>query len=174
MRSVKEPEEEQIQQGQLFETAASTDRVVVTNLPGRVLDLVCFSDGRAGTENLIKEVKQDAGLGSVPSNFFTANQNFFQLVMLAYNFNCWLGLFERQNEQEFRHRSLGIQRLKFLFIAAQIWMQANRGGIHSSDQYPERGAARAPRQTTQGDSTHAGWIHPGGLASLGVRIYLVL
>jgi hypothetical protein len=138
VRHIKKQEEESEQQ-ELFETEPYKYRVFVTNLPGRVLELVEFYDGRAGAENLIKEAKNDAGIGSVPSKMFTANQNFFQLVMIAYNFNCWLGLFERSNEKEYQHTTLGIQRLRFLFIAAKIWTHANRGGIHYSDQYPEKG-----------------------------------
>lgn len=126
-------------QQELFEESNYTYRVFVTNLSGSVIQLVKFYDGRAGTENLIKEAKNDAGLGSVPSKTFVMNQNFFQLVMIAYNLNCWLGLFERTNEKEYQHTTLGIQRLRFLFIAAKIWTHANRGGIHYSDQYPERG-----------------------------------
>jgi len=126
-------------QQELFEESNYTYRVFVTNLSESVLQLVKFYDGRAGAENLIKEAKNDAGLGSVPSKAFVMNQNFFQLVLIAYNLNCWLGLFERTNEKEYQHTTLGIQRLRFLFIAAKIWTHANRGGIHYSDQYPERG-----------------------------------
>ena len=132
-------EEEKDRQPQLFEEPSYIYRVFVTNLPGSVLKLVDFYDERASTENLIKEAKNDAGLGAVPSKMFVANQNFFQWVMIAYNLNCWLGLFERSNEREYQHTTLAIQRLRFLFIAAKIWSHANRGGIHYSDQYPEKG-----------------------------------
>ena len=52
--------------------------------------LVGFYRGRASAENLIKEANNDAGLAAHPSNRWTINANWFQIVRLAYNRNCWL------------------------------------------------------------------------------------
>jgi hypothetical protein len=48
----------------------------------------------------------------------------FQLAMLAYNLNCWLLLFQREEQaqvEQLHHTTLGIARLRFLFLAAKIW-----------------------------------------------------
>ncbi len=62
--------------------------------------------------------------------------------MLAYNLNCWLLLFQREEKtkvEELQHTTLAVARLRFLFLAAKIWRHAGRVGISYSDQYPERG-----------------------------------
>ena len=51
---------------------------------------------RAGAENLIKECNNDAGLAAHPSGRWATNSVHFQLVMLAYNLNCWLLLFQSE------------------------------------------------------------------------------
>ena len=70
------------------------------------------------------------------------NRNHFQLVMLAYNLNCWLLLFQREADatpEKLRHTTLATARLRFLFVAAKIWRHAGRTGISYSDQYKEKG-----------------------------------
>ena len=70
------------------------------------------------------------------------NRNFFQMVMLAYNLNCWLMLFNREEQDEvatLRHTTLARARLRFLFVAAKIWSHAGRTGVSYSDQYAEKG-----------------------------------
>jgi hypothetical protein len=62
--------------------------------------------------------------------------------MLAYNLNCWLLLFNREESvksNELKHTTLAIARLRFLFVAAKIWRHAGRVGISYSDQYAEKG-----------------------------------
>ena len=130
------------EQYQLFDTPEYTYRVFVTNM-GRAIDLlVWFYNQRAGAENLIKEANNDAGLAAHPSGRWAANCVHFQLVMLAYNLNCWLLLFQRDEgvpTEELQHTTLAIARLRFLFVAAKIWTHAGRVGISYSDQYAERG-----------------------------------
>ena len=66
----------------------------------------------------------------------------FQLAMLAYNLNCWLMLFQREEwtrVEDLQHTTLAVARLRFLFLAAKIWRHAGRVGISYSDQYAERG-----------------------------------
>jgi hypothetical protein len=61
--------------------------------------------------------------------------------MLAYNLNCWLMLFNREEEAKvdaLRHTTLATTRLKFLFLAARIWRHAGRIGVSYSDHYPEK------------------------------------
>ena len=62
--------------------------------------------------------------------------------MLAYNLNCWLLLFQREEgvpAEELQHTTLATARLRFLFVAAKIWKHSGRVGISYSEQYAERG-----------------------------------
>lgn len=130
------------EQYQLFETAAYSYRVFVTNMPDRIDRLVWFYNQRAGAENLIKEANNDAGLAAYPSSQWKMNCNHFQLAMLAYNWNCWLMLFNREEQTQvdtLRHTTLATSRLRFLFVAAKIWRHGRRVGVRYSDHYAERG-----------------------------------
>ena len=136
-READEPE-----QYQLFETADYTYRVFVTNLKQAVDLLVWFYNQRAGAENLIKEANNDAGLAAYPSARWPMNCNHFQMAMLAYNLNCWLMLFNREEKaraEDLKHTTLATSRLRFLFLAAKIWRHGGRVGVSYSDHYPERG-----------------------------------
>src|ERR1019366_3008280 len=67
---------------------------------------------------------------------------FQKLVEEAYNLNCWLLLFQREETAkvaELKHTTLAIARLRFLFLAAKVWRHAGRVGVSYSDQYAERG-----------------------------------
>src|SRR5215831_18607615 len=66
---------------------------------------------------------------------------FFQLALLAYNLNCWLMLFQREEEatvETLAHTTLATARLKLLFLAARIWSHAGRVGVSYSDHYAEQ------------------------------------
>jgi len=59
--------------------------------------------------------------------------------MLAYNLNCWLMLFHREEKtrvDDLKHTPLAISRPRFLFLAAKIWRHAV--GVSYSDQYPDK------------------------------------
>ena len=139
-RASDEPE-----QYQLFDTPEYTYRVFVTNMKRAIDLLVWFYDQRAGAENLIKEANNDAGLAAYPSGRWWMNCNHFQLVMLAYNLNCWLMLFNREEKVKvdtLKHTTLATARLRFLFLAAKIWRHAGRVGVSYSDHYAEQGLFR--------------------------------
>ena len=66
----------------------------------------------------------------------------FQLAMLAYNLNCWLMLFNREEQTrtgELQHFTLATARLRFLFLAAKIVRHAGAVLVRYSDHYPEKG-----------------------------------
>ena len=133
------PEREQYQ---LFDNPQYIYRVFVTNMKRPIDLLVWFYNQRAGAENLIKEANNDAGLAAHPSRRWATNCVHFQLAMLAYNLNCWLLLFQREETAkvaELKHTTLAIARLRFLFLAAKVWRHAGRVGVSYSDQYAERG-----------------------------------
>jgi hypothetical protein len=132
---VGEPE-----QYQLFDTPEYTYRVFVTNLDAPIDVVVGFYRQRAGAENLIKEANNDAGLAAHPSARWAMNCVHFQLAMLAYNLNCWLMLFPREEQaktEELRHTTLVTARLRFLFVAAKIVRHAGTVLVRDSDQYAE-------------------------------------
>lgn len=144
LRYERPPEEvdEPVEQYQLFATATYTYRVFVTNFTEPLDKVVWFYNRRAGAENLIKEANNDAGLAAHPSHRFDTNSIHFQLAMLAYNLNCWLMLFQREDRatdvEALRHTTLATSRLKFLFVAAKIWRHARRVGVSYSADYPEQ------------------------------------
>jgi hypothetical protein len=134
--------EEKPEQYQLFETSQYSYRVFVTNMDGSIELLVWFYRQRATAENLIKEANNDAGLAAHPSKRWAMNCVHFQLAMLAYNLNCWLLLFNREEKvdaAEMKHTQLSTARLRFLFLAAKIWSHAGRVGVSYSDHYQEKG-----------------------------------
>lgn len=146
LRYLKKKPREQAQsepeQYQLFDTPEYGYRVFVTNMKGPIDVLVWFYDQRAGAENLIKEANNDAGLAAHPSKRWAMNCNHFQMAMLAYNLNCWLLLFNREETAtvaEMKHTRLATARLRFLFVAAKIWRHAGRVGVSYSDHYAEKG-----------------------------------
>ena len=107
--------------------------------------LAWFYSQRGGAENLIKEANNDAGLAAHPSGRWAMNCNHFQLAMLAYNLNCWLMLFNREENakvETLKHTTLATARLRFLFLAAKIWRHAGRVGVSYSDHYAEKGIFR--------------------------------
>jgi hypothetical protein len=137
-----DPKPKKREQYQLFDTPQYLYRVFVTNMEDEIFALVWFYNQRAGAENLIKEANNDAGLAAHPSGRWATNCVHFQLVMLAYNLNCWLLLFNREEAvktDDLKHTTLAKARLRFLFVAAKIWRHAGRVGISYSDQYQERG-----------------------------------
>jgi hypothetical protein len=135
-------QEAEAEQYQLFEFEQYRYRVFVTDLQGPIDALVWFYNQRAGAENLIKEANNDAGLTAHPSSRWATNCVHFQLAMLAYNLNCWLMLFNREeaaNAESLQHTTLATARLRFLFVAAKIWRHAGRVGVSYSDHYEEKG-----------------------------------
>ena len=73
----------------------------------------------------------------------------FRVSNTAYNLNCWLLLFQRNEKEkveDMKHTigarvesaSLATSRLRFLFIPAKIWKHAGRTGISYSENYGER------------------------------------
>jgi len=135
-REIGQPE-----QYQLFDTPEYSYRVFVTNMKRPVDLLVWFYSQRGGAENLIKEANNDAGLAAHPSGQWGMNCNHFQLAMLAYNLNCWLMLFNREEDTQvetLQHTTLATARLRFLFLAAKIWRHAGRVGVSYSDHYAEQ------------------------------------
>jgi hypothetical protein len=134
--------ESQPEQYQLFDTPEYEYRAFVTDLDAAIDVVVAFYRQRGGAENLIKEANNDAGLAAHPSGRWRTNCVHFQLAMLAYNLNCWLMLFNRDEParvEDLRHTTLATARLRFLFLAAKIVRHAGAVMVRYSDHYEEKG-----------------------------------
>lgn len=145
VKKPKAPEPGQPEQYQLFDTPDYTYRVFVTNIKAPIDALMGFYRERGSAENLIKEANNDAGIAAHPSARWAMNCIHFQIAMLAYNLNCWMLLFNREEQailSQLPHTTLATTRLRFLFLAAKIWRHAGRTGVSFSDHYAEQGILR--------------------------------
>ena len=139
-----EPDSADPDQIGLFDGLACRYRVFVTNIDNKKwspAEVVAFYNKRAAVENLIKESNNDIGLTAHPSGQWAMNANHFQLSMIAYNLNCWLELFERDESltvPELTHRTIATTRLRLLYLAAKITRHGGRTEIHFGSQYQER------------------------------------
>jgi hypothetical protein len=73
----------------LFKLGRYYYQVLVSNLRLQPLQLWRFYNERAGIELLIRQLKGDYALGSIPSRHFFANEAYFHLLLLAYNLINW-------------------------------------------------------------------------------------
>ena len=138
----KPPEKDKPEQYQLFDTPQYKYRAFVTSMGGSIYAVVSFYDARGSAENLIKEANNDTGLTAHPYHRFEMNRVHFQMIMLAYNLNCWLMLFNREegvSSSQMQHTTLATARLRFLFVAAKIWKHSRRVGVSYSDHYEDKG-----------------------------------
>jgi hypothetical protein len=116
--------EEPTNQLTLFKLGQYHDQVVVTNLSLQPLNLWRFYNDRAGVELLIKQLKGDDALGSIPTRHFFANETYFHLLLLAYNLVNW---FRRLClPEEYQRATLQTLRNKILLMPAQLLRTGNR------------------------------------------------
>ncbi len=79
---------------------------------------------RAGVELLIKQLKGDYALGSIPTRHFFANETYFHLLLLAYNLVNW---FKRLClPLDFQNATLQTLRHRILLMPAQLRRTDNR------------------------------------------------
>jgi hypothetical protein len=108
----------------LFKLGTYHYQVLVTNLPLTPLNLWRFYNDRAGVELLIKQLKGDYALGSIPTRHFFANDTYFNLLLLAYNLVNW---FKRLClPPELQSATLQTLRQRVLLMPAQILRTGNR------------------------------------------------
>ena len=162
----------------MFDTPQYSYRVFVTNMDAPIDTLVWFYNQRAGAENLIKEANNDAGLAAHPSQRWAMNCNHFQIAMLAYNLNCWLLLFNREENADaatLKHVRLSTRACAFCFWPPRSGVTEGGSGWL---QRPLRGAGNLPAAAAAfaGDSRGRERIRAGGggraalLRSLGHKI----
>jgi hypothetical protein len=125
---VRRPQpEEPTAQLTLFKLGKYHYQVLVTNLPLQPLNLWRFYNDRAGVELLIKQLKGDYALGSIPTRHFFANETAFHLLLLAYNLVNW---FKRLClPPTFQSAILQTLRRKILLMPAQLRRAANRPSL---------------------------------------------
>ena len=96
-------------------------------MPLRPLNLWRFYNDRAGVELLIKQLKGDYALGSIPTRHFFANETYFHLLLLAYNLVNW---FKRLClPPEFQNATLQTLRNQILLMPALLRRTDNRPGL---------------------------------------------
>lgn len=122
---VRRPQpEEPTAQLTLFKLGKYHYQVLVTNLALQPLNLWRFYNDRAGVELLIKQLKGDYALGSIPTRHFLANETYFHLLLLAYNLVNW---FKRLClPPDFQNATLQTLRHRILLMPAQLRRTHNR------------------------------------------------
>lgn len=125
---VRRPQpEEPSEQLTLFKLGRYHYQVLVTNLPLHPLNLWRFYNNRAGVELLIKQLKGEYALGSIPTRHFMANETDFHLLLLAYNLVNW---FKRLClPPEFQKATLQTLRHQILLMPALLRRTDNRPGL---------------------------------------------
>lgn len=120
--------EEATDQLTLFKLGKYHYQVLVTNLPLQPLNLWRLYNDRAGIELLIKQLKGDYALGSIPTRHFFANETYFHLLLLAYNLVNW---FKRLClPPDLQNATLQTLRHKVLLMPAQLRRVENRPGLN--------------------------------------------
>jgi len=119
--------EEPTQQLTLFKLGKYHYQVLVTNLPLQPLNLWRFYNDRAAVELIIKQLKGDYALGSIPTRHFFANETYFHLLLLAYNLVNW---FKRLClPPDFQNATLQTLRHKILLMPALLRRVENRPSL---------------------------------------------
>ena len=136
---VRRPQpEEPTEQLTLFKLGQYHYQVLVTNLPLRPLSVWRFYNDRAGVELLIKQLKRDYAMGSIPTHHFFANETYFHLLLLAYNLVNW---FRRLClPEEFQRATLQTLRNKILLMPAQLLRTGNRPRLDLPASGPSQAA----------------------------------
>jgi len=66
---------------------------------------------------------------------FKANQNYLQMVILAYNSNHWLQLMALSEKETYQRRQLGTERRRRVFVAAKRVVQGGQDWVCVSQSY---------------------------------------
>lgn len=125
---VRRPQPDELtEQLTLFKLGKYHYQVLVTNLPLQPLNLWRFYNDRAGVELLIKQLKGDYAMGSIPTRHVMANETYFHLLLLAYNLVNWFK--QLCLPPEFQQATLQTLRHKILLLPAQLRRVGNRPSL---------------------------------------------
>ena len=126
MRMLKDPNNPQNRQSELFEDDAYQYRIFVTSREAAAHRVIDEYDDRAGAEKLIDEAHRE-GLAAVPSKKLAQNRAFFQLAMLSYNLWRYVKAFANEpNENAWSLNTNHVSRLKLLYLAAKVNFHSDR------------------------------------------------
>lgn len=110
----------------LFKDRKYAYHAFVTNLQTTAWRTYLFYNGRAATEKNNRELLYDYPLGKIPTNCWTANVAFFQMLLFAANIVHW---FKRLClPDEYRMATLDTIRTDFLVLPAKL-VHASRKNI---------------------------------------------
>jgi hypothetical protein len=86
-RPVREHDDEE--QLTLFQMKRHRYQMLVTKRSLSPLNIWKFYNKRASIEQLIRELKGDYRIGDIPTRQYMANEAYFHLLLLAYNYVAW-------------------------------------------------------------------------------------
>jgi hypothetical protein len=164
-------EQEPSDQYQLFATEQWKYRVFVTNRDDEKRAICCEYDGRATTENYIKEGCNDAGFAVLSGYQFKANQNYLQMAILAYNSNRWLQLMALSEKETYRRSQLRTERLRLVFVAAKLVVHEGRCWVRFSQSYGEQDRFHRLMEQLRSIQQTGGTYTSSRTAPLTVRVF---
>jgi hypothetical protein len=133
---VRRPIPQESDQLTLFQDRQYAYHVFVTNLALSPWRVYRFYSPRAAVEKNIREFLYDYPLGKIPTDTWTANVAFFQLVLLAADIVHW---FKRLClPQEFLTTTLETIRTDFLVLPARLVRESRRNVVKLPHDYHHR------------------------------------
>ena len=116
--------EERTAQLKLFTLDSYAYHAIVTNLALTPYRIFSFYQDRAGSERIIRTLKEDYPFASAPHNKFVANALYTELSLLAYNLIVW---FKRLClPAECQSYTVGTLRHRLLLIQGVFTRTGNR------------------------------------------------
>jgi hypothetical protein len=104
----------------------------ITDRDGAILELEADHRRHAEVENAIRDLKEDVGLGHLPSGKFAANAAWLTLNVIAHNLARWtsrIGL----GEQLVTTKTL---RMRYLTLPGRLTRSARRVRLHLPSRWP--------------------------------------
>jgi hypothetical protein len=96
--------------------------------------LLALYNQRARAELIIRELKDAYALGKIPTRDFTANESFFQIVLLAYNLLNW---FKRlRAPAHLRRATLQRLRRRLFLVPSQLVRPGDVPTLRLAPSYP--------------------------------------
>lgn len=127
---------EEAKQLTLFKDRKYSYHVFVTNLELDAWRAYLFYNGRATIEKSNREFLYDYPLGKIPTQSWTANVAFFQLILLAANLVHW---FKRLClEPPYNMATVETIRMDFLVLPAKLVRRSKRNLVKLPKGYPYR------------------------------------
>jgi hypothetical protein len=117
----------------LFKDRKYAYHVLVTNLKTSAWRVWQFYAKRATIEKNIRELLYDYPLGKIPTDDWTANVAFFQMLLLAYNLVHW---FKRLClPREYLYATLDTIRTDFLVLPAKLTKEGSKNVLVLPQDY---------------------------------------